>query len=79
MIKGLEVSGKNPTRQLFITNLSKVTNYTDAGLSPYPVSFNHFGTSEKTYCSYYVHVVGKAFVALDNGNDFCGPVPPSLQ
>jgi branched-chain amino acid transport system substrate-binding protein len=79
MIKGLEAAGSNPTRSGFISSLTKVTGYTDAGLSPYPVSFNHFGTSEKTYCSYYVKVVGKGFVPVNNGAAFCGPLPSGLQ
>jgi branched-chain amino acid transport system substrate-binding protein len=78
MIKGLQVAGQNPTRQSFIANLSQVTGYDAGGLLASPVSFNHFGTSEKTYCAYYVHVVGQKFVAVNNGKNFCGSVPSNL-
>jgi branched-chain amino acid transport system substrate-binding protein len=78
MAKGLEVAGQNPTRQTFITNLSKVTGYTANGLLPSPVSFNHFGTAEKAYCEYDVHVSGKEFVAVNGGKPFCRNVPSNL-
>ena len=38
MIKGLEGAGQNPTRQSFITNLSKVTSYNTNGLLASPVT-----------------------------------------
>jgi len=38
-IKGLKVAGKCPTRQSFIDNLRKVTNYDGAGMLPAKVSF----------------------------------------
>jgi branched-chain amino acid transport system substrate-binding protein len=38
-IKGLKVAGKCPTRESFISNLRKVTNYDGAGLIPAKVSF----------------------------------------
>jgi hypothetical protein len=78
MIKGLQVAGKNPTRASFIKNLTQVTNYTAGGLLPGPVNFNHFGTAEKTLCSFFVHVQGQGFVAANNGNAFCGTLPPGL-
>jgi hypothetical protein len=36
MIKGLEVAGKNPTRQSFITNLHNVTGYDADACFPMP-------------------------------------------
>jgi branched-chain amino acid transport system substrate-binding protein len=78
MAKGLQVAGENPTRQSFITNLTKVTAFDADGLLPSPVSFNHFGTSEKTYCSWYVTVQGQKFVSVNNGKALCGTVPSNL-
>ena len=39
LIKGLKVAGKCPTRQSFIDNLRKVTNYDGAGMIPEKVSY----------------------------------------
>jgi len=39
LIKGLKVAGKCPTRQSFIDNLRKVTDYDGAGMIPQKVSF----------------------------------------
>jgi hypothetical protein len=78
MLKGLQVAGQNPTRQSFITNLSQVTGWTADALLPAPVNFNHFGTAEKSYCEYYVHVVGQQFASVNSGRPFCGDVPSNL-
>jgi branched-chain amino acid transport system substrate-binding protein len=75
MIKGLELAGKNPTRQGFITALRKVTNYTANGIFPAPVSFGHFGTIgmlPKSECTYVVQLKGKKFVVADGGKLVCG-------
>jgi branched-chain amino acid transport system substrate-binding protein len=74
MIKGLELAGKNPTRQGFISKLRKVTNYTSGGILP-AVSFNHFGTLAmfpKTGCTYVVQLKGKKFVVANGGKEVCG-------
>jgi branched-chain amino acid transport system substrate-binding protein len=78
VLKGLQVAGSNPTRQAFIANLSKVTGWDADGLLPSPVSFNHFGTAEKQYCDFYVHVQGQQFVSVNGGKAFCGTVPSNL-
>src|SRR5262249_39503964 len=57
--KGLQVAGQNPTRKSYIDGLTGVTGWNADGLLASPVSFNHFGTSESSYCGYYVHVVGQ--------------------
>ncbi len=76
--KGLQVAGQNPTRQSFITNLSKVTDFNADGLLPAPVNFNHFGTAEKSYCTWYVNVQGQNFASVNNGKALCGNVPSNL-
>ena len=62
MIKGLQVAGKNPTRQSFITNLRKVTSWNDDGLLAVPENFEHTTTPGKTLCGWTVQLVGKKFV-----------------
>lgn len=52
MIKGLEGAGQNPTRQSFITNLSKVTSYNANGLLASPVDYATFDKPPATSCSY---------------------------
>ncbi len=79
MVEGLQVAGHNPTRQSFITNLTKVTNWDALGLLPQGVSFNHFGTSEPSYCAFYVKVSGQQFVAVNGGKSFCAPLPANLK
>jgi branched-chain amino acid transport system substrate-binding protein len=78
MAKGLQVAGQNPTRKSFITNLSQVTDWTADGLLATEANFNHFGTSEKQYCTYYVQAKGNTFVSTNGGKAFCGPVPANL-
>jgi hypothetical protein len=78
VLKGLQVAGANPTHQSFISGLSQVSNWNGEGLLAAPVSFNHFGTSEKTYCEFYVHVQGEQFVSVNGGKPFCNNVPSNL-
>ncbi len=80
--EGFQVAGQNPTRQSYIADLTKVTNWDANGLLPGPISFDHFGTSDSQYCLFYVHVVGQTFVHVPGGNGtngaFCGNVPANL-
>jgi branched-chain amino acid transport system substrate-binding protein len=81
-VQGLQAAGPNPTRKSYIASLSAVTNWTANGLLGGPVSLNHFGTSEKSYCTFFVHVVGKGFVHVPGGNGtngaFCQTLPANL-
>ncbi len=76
MIKGLELAGRNPTRQSFISRLRQVDHYTAGGLYPNPgVSFRHFGTVAqfpKTGCSYYMKITANGFVPYHGGKLVCG-------
>jgi branched-chain amino acid transport system substrate-binding protein len=76
MIKGLELAGKNPTRQAFITNLRKVSSYSAGGiLAPPGVTFQHFGTVgalPKTSCAEVLVVTAKGLASYENGRNFCG-------
>jgi branched-chain amino acid transport system substrate-binding protein len=79
MIKGLELAGKNPTRQSFIANLHKVTDYTAEGVFPEPgvnFSLKIFGTTAmlpKTACEYLVQLKGNQYVLANGGKLECGP------
>jgi branched-chain amino acid transport system substrate-binding protein len=79
MIKGLELAGRNPTRQSFIANLHKVTDYTAEGIFPEPgVSFSlkSFGTVAmlpRTACEYIVQLKGDRYVVANGGKLACGP------
>ena len=69
MIKGLQVAGQNPTRQSFIANLSKVTDYDAGGLLAQKWTFANFGQPPDTVCDYYPQLQGTKFVPSKN---FCG-------
>ncbi len=69
MINGLEHAGANPTRQAFITNERKVSNYTAEGLLSTPIIFSHFGTLgmfPKKACGPLLEIKGKDFVPAVN-------------
>ena len=71
-VEGLTVAGQNPTRQSFITNLTKVSSWTANGLLASPVGWNHFGTPQQTVCTYVVQVSGSDFKTINNGKAICG-------
>lgn len=74
MIKGLELAGKNPTRQAFISNLRKDCNYTAGGILSSPTSMCHFATLNmlpKKECTYIVQLKGNNFVLADGGKLIC--------
>jgi len=75
MIKGLEVAGKNPTRQSFMKNLRNVKGYTAGGLlaSPVDLSLAHFGQPPTKGCGWYATLKGKTFKTVPaNGVPVCG-------
>jgi branched-chain amino acid transport system substrate-binding protein len=78
MGEGLQQAGKNPTPASFVTNLRKVSNWSDSGLAVGPVSFNHFGQNPSTQCFSYVQFVNKKYVGYPpSGKAFCGTVLPN--
>jgi branched-chain amino acid transport system substrate-binding protein len=75
MIKGLELAGKNLTRQGFISKLRNVSGYTANGVFPTSISFGHFGTVgmfPKSGCTFMVQLKGKKFVLANGGKLVCG-------
>jgi hypothetical protein len=76
MIKGRQGAGANPSRQSFITNLRKVTNYDAGGLLPSPTSFANFGTPDmipSTACEYFVQLkAGKFVPGVGSDRRICG-------
>lgn len=64
MIRGLQEAGPCPTRESFITNLRKVTNYDGAGLGTAPVSFQPGAnpTGDPSTCTWYVTVKNSELV-----------------
>ena len=56
-IEGLQQAGTNPTRASFISNLRKVSDWTDNGLAAAPVSFVHFGQAPKQACDFFYQFV----------------------
>ena len=75
MIKGLQLAGKNPTRNAFITDLRKVGSYNVEGLLPSPVTFQHFGTVgmfPATSCELIVQVKGHGYVPYNGNKPICG-------
>ncbi len=80
MVEGLRQAGANPTRASFITNLRKVTNWTDSGLTTGPINFVHFGQNPPTQCFSYVEFTGTKYVPFPpSGKAFCGAALPGTQ
>jgi len=73
-IRGLEAAGKNPTRASFLHALRNLKGWTANGLLPKAPDFSlqHFGTSPKTSCQYFVRLEGSAYVPLNRGKPICG-------
>jgi branched-chain amino acid transport system substrate-binding protein len=61
LIKGLQVAGKNPTRQSFINNLRKVTNYTAGGLLSQPTNFEKASQPAPIQCEWITQLIGHNF------------------
>jgi branched-chain amino acid transport system substrate-binding protein len=78
MIKGLEVAGQNPTRQSFIGNLRKVTDYNAEGLSYITANYSNENPPQ-TQCAYYVKLVGKQFIVQNNNKEVCGTLIPGAS
>ncbi|MBL7494242.1 ABC transporter substrate-binding protein [Frankia sp. AgB1.9] len=77
MIEGVQLAGGCPTRQAFIQNLRKVTDFSANGLIP-PIDLSH--PKQPTLCENFIKVgpAGRSFVpvpppaALDRDGYWCG-------
>jgi branched-chain amino acid transport system substrate-binding protein len=77
VIEGIQVAGKNPTRQGLIKNLRQVTNWTDDGMLPASVSFVHFGQAPAKDCATYTQFENGKFLPFPrSGKPFCGTEIP---
>jgi branched-chain amino acid transport system substrate-binding protein len=74
MIEGLKLTGRNPTRASFISNLRTVKDYTIGGLSSMPLDFDYLtGNLPAKTCTNFLQLVGKAFVPVPaDGSPTCG-------
>ena len=73
-IMGLEEAGANPTRQGFIDGIRNRGEYDAAGLTcqPLDLSYENFGRSSETGCSYFVIVEDGKFKVLNGGKPIKG-------
>jgi branched-chain amino acid transport system substrate-binding protein len=74
-IKGLELTGGNANRKLFMSDLRKVSDYTAEGLFPSPTTFEHFGTVgmfPPTACGVILQIKNGKYVPVNGGKPFCG-------
>ncbi len=72
MVKGLKLAGKCPTRESFISNTRKITNFNGGGLIPAPISFAPGLTpnGDPAKCSWFMQV--KNGVAIADPAATCG-------
>ncbi|HEX4219028.1 MAG TPA: ABC transporter substrate-binding protein [Acidimicrobiales bacterium] len=79
-IKGLQVAGKDLTRQSFINNLRQVKSYNANGLIPETINFSTvFGHDPNPTCYYFLTAKPSGFVPLSN-SPVCGTkIPNSNQ
>jgi ABC-type branched-subunit amino acid transport system substrate-binding protein len=72
MIKGMQLSGKNPTSAGVIKSLRGITAYNGGGLMPNTINFtNDFGKDPAQTCEYYVQAQSKGFVPVSS-QPICG-------
>jgi branched-chain amino acid transport system substrate-binding protein len=62
IIAGLKTAGECPTRESFMSALSKVTDYSASGLLPGPVDLSHFGQAPAQTCNWFTQLKGDKFV-----------------
>jgi branched-chain amino acid transport system substrate-binding protein len=72
MIKGMQLSGKNPTSAGVIKALRNVTAYNAGGLMPNSINFSTiFGHDPAKTCEYYLQAQTKGFVPVSS-QPLCG-------
>jgi hypothetical protein len=77
--KGLQLTGStNPTRQSFVAHLRGLSSWSADGLEAGPVSFDHFGKTDASFCNFFARAEGTKFVAVEDGKPVCAKVPVAL-
>jgi branched-chain amino acid transport system substrate-binding protein len=72
MIKGMQLSGKNPTSAGVITSLRNLKSYNAGGLLPNALDYStNFGKDPAKTCEYYLQAQSKGFVPVSS-QPFCG-------
>ncbi len=72
MIKGMQLSGQDPTSAGVIKSLRGVTNYNAGGLLPNSINFSTiFGHDPAKTCEYYLQAQSKGFVPVSS-QPMCG-------
>ena len=72
MIKGMQLSGKNPTSAGVITSLRNLKSYDAGGLLPNSINFSTiFGHDPAKTCEYYLQAKSKGFVPVSS-QPICG-------
>jgi hypothetical protein len=73
-ITGLQLAGKNPTRQGFIDGLHNLGTYKAADLTcqPIEISLKSFGKSSTTSCAYFITFKNGKFVVMNDGKPYVG-------
>jgi len=80
-IKGLEASGKNPTRQGMIDAIHKMGAYDQAGLAcqPVDVGLANYGKAPEQQCIYFLNVKDGKFVVMNKGKPIIGKLVGSKE
>ena len=72
MIKGMQLSGQNPTSAGVIKSLRSVTSYNAGGLLPITINYSTiFGHNPEPTCEYYLQAQSKGFVPVSS-QPMCG-------
>lgn len=72
MIKGMQLSGKNPTSAGVITSLRNLKSYNAGGLMPNSINFSTiFGKDPAKTCEYYLQAKTKGYVPVSS-QPLCG-------
>jgi branched-chain amino acid transport system substrate-binding protein len=74
IIKGLQISGSNPTQAKFISKLRNLKSYDAGGILPSSVDFRHFGTPAmlpKHPCGWVMQLQASGFTVYKN-KPICG-------
>jgi branched-chain amino acid transport system substrate-binding protein len=79
MIKGLQMSGANPTRATVIKKLRTITSYNDNGMLPVPINFTTiFGHDLSPQCTWMMKAGPNGFTAV-SAQPYCGTDIPGTS